>query len=72
MVLTGRDDGVLAARVLGQPHMFPQEEGAYLPEFNPKRVHLLLREVYGNFPNNNYGSHLERGVPEDAVWKHWR
>ena len=36
-------------------------------------MHLLLREVYGDFPHHNDGSHLDGGVADDAIWKrHWR
>ena len=46
------------------------EENADLPYFTPERVHLLLREVYGDFPHDNEGSHLDGGVADDALWQH--
>ena len=31
------------------------------------------REVYGEFPHHNYGSHLDGGVADDIIWQHcWR
>ena len=44
-----------------------------LPDFTPELVHLLLQEVYGDFPHHNNGLHLDGGVMENAIWKrHWR
>ena len=40
-----------------------------LPDFTPERAHLLLREVYGDFPHHNNESHLDGGVTGDASWK---
>ena len=31
---------------------------------------MLLQGVYGDLLHHNYGSHLDGGVAEDAVWKH--
>ena len=45
------------------------EENADLPDFTPERVHLLLRGVYGDFPHNNDGSHLEGRVADNAFWQ---
>ena len=45
----------------------PSEENSDLPDFTPERAHLLLREVYGDFPHHNNGSH------DDAIWqRRWR
>ena len=48
----------------------PQEENTDLPDITPERAHLLLRTIYGDFPHHNYGSHLDRGVTDDALWQH--
>ena len=40
----------------------PPEENADLPDFTPERTHMLLQEVYGDFPHHNNGSHLDGGV----------
>ena len=49
------------------------EEGKDLQEFNPVKARLLLREVYGDFPHNNDGTHLSGGVPDDAMQQiRWR
>ena len=33
----------------------------------------MLQEVYGNFPHQNDGSHLDGGVADDALWQRcWR
>ena len=51
----------------------PPEENADLLGFTPERAHLLLQGVYGDFPYHNDGSHLDRGISDDAAWKsHWR
>ena len=47
----------------------PPEENAVLPDFTLERAHLLLREVYGDFPHHNNRSHLDGGVTYDALWK---
>ena len=53
--------------------MSPQEENTDLPDFTPKRAHLFLREVYGDFLHHNYGSHLDGGVAYNDIWQHcWR
>ena len=33
----------MTPRVAGQTHLYPQEEGVGLPDFQPEMVHLLLR-----------------------------
>ena len=43
------------------------EEGKDPQEFNPVKAHLFLREVYGDSPHNNDGTHLAGGVPDDAM-----
>ena len=49
------------------------EEGVDLQGFTPARMHLSLRELYGDFTQHNDGTHLIGGVPDDAIWKiHWR
>ena len=49
------------------------EEGADLQGFTPAKSHLLLREVYGNFPHQKDGTHLARGFPYNIMWKScWR
>ena len=49
------------------------EEGAYLQGFIPVREHLLLQEVYGDFPRHNDRMQLTGGVLYNAVCKiHWR
>ena len=51
----------------------PPEENADLPDFTPERTHMLLREVYEDFPHHNNWSHLDRGVAYDAIWqRRWR
>ena len=45
------------------------EEGADLQRFTPAREHLLLREVYGDFPPHNKRTHLKEGVPDDTIWQ---
>ena len=63
----------LEEHITGQTHVSPQEEGAYLPEFQPKRAHLFLREVYGNLTHHNDVLHLDGGVPDNYMWQHnWR
>ena len=47
--------------------MPPPEENADLNDFTPERAHLLLRGVYVDYPHNNDGSHLDRGVPDNAI-----
>ena len=60
-------------RITGQPHTSSQEEGTYFPEFPPSRAHLLLEGVYGYHPYNNSGSHPDRDLPDEDLWKHhWR
>ena len=44
-----------------------------LPEFTPESAHLLLWDVYGDYPYHTYGSYLDRGFADDAIWKRrWR
>ena len=51
----------------------PLEENANLLVFTPERANMLLQGVYGDFPHHNYGSHLEGGVADNAIWqRHWR
>ena len=51
----------------------PPEENAYLPDFTPERVYLLLKGVCGDFLHHNNGSHLDMGVADDAIWqRRWR
>ena len=51
----------------------PPEENADLPGFHPERAHLLLQEVYGDFPHHNDGSHLDGGISDKAAWqRRWR
>ena len=45
----------------------PPEENADIMDFTSKLTHLLLRGVYGGFPNHNNGSHLDREVIDDAI-----
>ena len=49
--------------------MPPLEGNADLPYFTPGRAHLLLWEVYGDFPDHNNGLYLDGGVVDDAIWK---
>ena len=51
----------------------PPEENTDLPEFTLERAHLLLQEVYRDFPHHNDGLHLDGGVADDATrQRHWR
>ena len=51
----------------------PHEENSDLPEFTSEFAHLLLQEVYGDFPHHNYGSHLYGRIADDAIWQRfWR
>ena len=51
----------------------PPEEHADLLGFAPERAHLLLQGVYGDFLHHNDGSHLDRGIEDEAAWHHrWR
>ena len=53
--------------------LLPPEENADLPEFPPERAHLLLREVYGDFPHHNAGYHHDGGVADNTIWqRRWR
>ena len=51
----------------------PPEENTDLPEFTLERAHLLLQEVYRDFPHHNDGLHLDGGVADDATraWMDW-
>ena len=49
--------------------MPPPEENADLPGFTLECAHLLLQEVYGDFPHHHNGSHLDGGVTDDAIWQ---
>ena len=46
----------------------PPEENTDLPDFTPECAHLLLQEVYGDFPHHNNGLHLDGGVMDDTIW----
>ena len=49
------------------------EEGVDLWGLTLVRVHLLLQEVYEDFPHHNDGTYIVEGVPDDATQKsHWR
>ena len=51
----------------------PPEEKSDLLGFTPECANLLLQGVYGDFPHHNDGSHLDRGIADDAVWqRRWR
>ena len=51
----------------------PPEENVDLPGFHPERAHLLLQGVYGDFPHNNDGLHMDGGITDDAAWqRRWR
>ena len=51
----------------------PPEENADLSELTPKIAHLLLQEVYGDFPHHKDGLHLDGGIVDDALWQRsWR
>ena len=51
----------------------PPEDNADLRDFTPDRAHLLLQEVYGDFPHQNDGLNLDEGVADDAIWNpRWR
>ena len=63
--------GGVSTHVASQPHVYPQEEGIYLTYFALERAPLLLREVYGDFPHHNDGSHLDGGVLDDALWQQY-
>ena len=47
----------------------PLEENADLSDFTPELAHLLLREVYGDFPHHKDRSHLDGGFADDAIWQ---
>ena len=50
----------------------PPEENVDLPGFIPECAHLLLQGVYGDFPHQNDGSHLDGGIADNATWqRHW-
>ena len=51
----------------------PREENTDLPDFTPELAHLLLLEVYRDFPHHNNGSHPYGGVTENILWPRcWR
>ena len=50
----------------GMPH---PKKNLDLPDFIPERAHLLFQGIYGDYRHHNYGSHLDRGVPENAILK---
>ena len=43
------------------------EENTDLTDFTPEREHLLLQEVYGDFPHHNDRLHLDKGVADDTI-----
>ena len=47
----------------------PPRRARKFPDFFPVREHLLLKEVYEEYPHHNNRSHLDRGVLYDDVWK---
>ena len=47
----------------------PHRGNANLPYFAPKRAHLLLQVVYGDFPYHNDGAHMDGVVTYDAIWR---
>ena len=47
----------------------PPEKNADLLEFTPEFTHLLVWEVYGDYPYRNKGSHLDREVVDNAIWQ---
>ena len=49
--------------------MPPLEENADLPNFTPESVHLMLQGIYGDYPHQNEGSHLDGGVADNAIWQ---
>ena len=64
---TPRGATVPVTRVGGD--VTPPMENADLLGFTPERAHRLLQGVYGYFPHHNYGSHLYRGIVDDALWQ---
>ena len=48
--------------------MSPLEENADLPDFTPKRAHLLLRGLYVEFVHHNERSHMD-GETDDDLWQ---
>ena len=47
--------------------MTPPEENVDLSYFTSDCAHLLLREVYRDFPHHNDRLHLDGGVADDAI-----
>ena len=45
------------------------EEGADLQGFTPARANLSMREVYGEFPHHNNGTHLAGGFLDHTTWQ---
>ena len=45
------------------------EDNAYLPDFTPETVHLLLRGAYGDYPHHNDGLHLDRRIADAVIWQ---
>ena len=53
--------------------MPPPEENADLKDFTPKRAHILMQGVYGDFPHHNDGLYLDTGVADNAIRQpRWR
>ena len=51
------------------PHTSPLEKDAHLQGFAPSREHEMLMEVYGDHLYHNDGTHLGRGVKDNALWQ---
>ena len=53
----------------------PPEEGegtaGDLPGYTPTPEDLRLQEVYGDWVHANPGTHLDKGVHNNLVWKAW-
>ena len=46
------------------------EPGADLDGATLAEADLLLDRIYGDHPHDNDGTHLDGGVPDDALWQH--
>ena len=52
----------------------PPEGNTEFPGFTPDRAHLLLQDVYGDFPHHTDGLHLDGVIADNAIWQrrwHW-
>ena len=58
----------------GLPHEYLREEGSDLQGFLPSQEHQFMVDVYGDNLHHNNGTHLDRGVADDALWQRrwWR